>query len=469
MNPQYDFSPNNLNHLMKHPRLLPYLSLLFIILPATAEEVSWETVPSILEQIKEPVFPERTFPITDFGAVADDDQSDSEAIRQAIEACHAAGGGTVLVAGGTYHSGAIHLLSNVNLHVADKTTIQFSTDAEDYLPLVRTRYEGSELMNISPLIYAFEQENIAVTGKGTLDGGANGDTWWGWDWDKEKNKIGWESKFKLLDMNDKAVAVEERVFGIGSYLRPNFVQPFRCRNVLIEGITIVRAPMWILHPLECENVTVRGVTVSSHGPNNDGCNPESSRFVLIEECTFDTGDDCIAIKSGKNNDGRRLGLPSENIIIRNNRMKDGHGGVVLGSEVSGSIRNVFVEDCLMDSPRLDRALRFKSNTVRGGVVENIFMRNVEVGETAIAVVTANFLYDHMSKGPFTPIVRNVHLENVTSSASPRVLSIVSIPEGVIDGIHFRSCTFTGITHPDIVRDAGRITFDGVDVVPAEKD
>ncbi|HKJ90539.1 MAG TPA: glycoside hydrolase family 28 protein, partial [Oceanipulchritudo sp.] len=370
---------------MKRTPALPLLAVLISILPGSPVEASWDEVPSILERIEAPTFPDRTFPITGFGAVADDQHSDGEAIRKAIAACHAAGGGTVLVAGGTFHSGAIHLRSNVNLHIAEDATIQFSTDAEDYLPLVRTRYEGSELMNISPLIYAFEEENIAITGKGTLDGGAEEDTWWGWDWEKEKNRIGWESKFKLLDMNDKGIPVEERVFGIGSYLRPNFVQPFRCRNVLIEGVTIVRSPMWVLHPLECENVTVRDVTVSSHGPNNDGCNPESSRFVLIEGCTFDTGDDCIAIKSGKNNDGRRLGLPSENIVIRNNRMKDGHGGVVLGSEVSGDIRNVFVENCLMDSPRLDRALRFKSNTVRGGVVENIYMRDVEVGDTAIAV------------------------------------------------------------------------------------
>jgi unsaturated rhamnogalacturonyl hydrolase len=452
---------------MKYSHLLPLLSLTLTTLPAWAEETSWDRVPSLLEKIEEPSFPYRTFPVTDFGAVADDELPDGEAIRKAIRACHKAGGGTVLVKGGTFRSGAIHLLSNVNLHVAEGTTIQFSTDPEDYLPLVRTRYEGSELKNISPLIYAFEQENIAVTGKGTLDGGATENSWWGWDWDDDKNQVAWESKFRLLDMNDKGTPVEERVFGIGSYLRPNFVQPFRCKNVLIEGVTILRAPMWVLHPLECENVTVRDVTVSSHGPNNDGCNPESSRYVLIEGCTFDTGDDCIAIKAGKNADGRRLGLPSENIVIRNNRMKDGHGGVVLGSEVSGDIRNVFVEDCVMDSPQLDRALRFKSNTVRGGVVENIYMRNVTVGATAIAVVTANFLYDHMSKGPHTPIVRNVHLENVTSSASPRVLSIVGIPEGVIDGIHLRNCTFTGITHPDIVRDAGRITFDGVDVVPAE--
>ena len=143
----------------------------------------------------------------------------------------------------------------------------------------------------------------------------------------------------------------------------------------------------------CTNVTVRGVTVVSHGPNNDGCNPESCKDVLIEDCVFDTGDDCVAIKSGRNDDGRRVATPSENIVVRNCVMKDGHGGVVMGSEISGGVRNVFVEDCNMDSPNLDRALRFKSNARRGGVIENVFMRNVEVGRVAEAVLTIDFLYE----------------------------------------------------------------------------
>lgn len=431
-----------------------------------AEPSGWDAVPGILEKIQAPEFPERDFPITDFGARDDGKTLNTEAIRAAIEACHEAGGGRVVVDGGTFLTGAVHLLSNVNLHVTEGTTLRFSTDVEDYLPLVHTRYEGTELINISPLIYAFEQENIAVTGAGTLDGSATPETWWAWDWDPEMGRICKESKNRLLAMNKAGVPVEERVFGKGSYLRPNFIQPYRSRNILIEGVTIIRSPMWIVHPVLSENVTVRGLTIHSHGPNNDGCNPESSRYVLIEDSIFDTGDDCIAIKSGKNNDGRRLAAPSENIIIRNNRMKDGHGGVVMGSEVSGDIRNVYVENCVMDSPRLDRALRFKSNTVRGGIAENIYMRNIEVGQTAIAVVTANYLYDNLNKGPHQPVVRNVHLENVNSSGSPRVMSIVGIPEGIIDGIHFKNCTFKGITHPDIVRHAGLVTLEGVTIEPA---
>jgi polygalacturonase len=427
--------------------------------------IGWDTtVPEILSKIVEPTFPDRDFLITDFGARANDGKLDTDAIHAAIQACHDAGGGRVVVPAGAWDTIAIHLLSNVNLHLEDGSKLLFSTDWAAY-PIVFTRYEGTELMNTSPLIYAYEQENIAVTGSGILDGQADYTTWWITDGDSTAHATSNVSKDRLLAMGDAGIPVEERVFSHKDLLRPNFIQPYKCKNVLIEGITINRAPMWNIHPVLSRNVTVRGVTVDTHGPNNDGCNPESSQYVLIEDCTFNTGDDCIAIKSGKNNDGRRVGVASENIIIRNCHMIDGHGGVVLGSEVSGDIRNVFAENCIMDSPRLDRALRFKSNTVRGGIVENIFMRNVEVGATALAVVTANFMYDHRNKGPYRPVVRNVHVENVNSTASPRVLMVKGIPEGVIDGIHFRNCTFRNITHPDIVHDAGEITFENVMIEP----
>ena len=177
------------------------------------------------------------------------------------------------------------------------------------------------------------------------------------------------------------------------------MQPYRCQNVLIEGVTIINSPMWELHPVLCTNVTIRDVTINTHGPNNDGCDPESCRDVLIERCTFDTGDDCIALKSGRNDEGRRLGVPIENVIIRDCVMKDGHGGVVIGSEMSGGARNVFAERCRMDSPNLDRALRIKTNAVRGGLVERVYMRDVTVGQVAEALVTVNFYYEEGDTGP----------------------------------------------------------------------
>lgn len=432
--------------------------------PFTAR--SWDDAATILARIKDPVIPARDFPIVDFGAQPGADAT--AAIRAAIAACAKAGGGRVVVPAGEWTTGAIHLLSHVNLHVAKGATLRFKTDPAAYLPAVLTKWEGLECYNYSPLIYALEQTDIAVTGEGTLDGGADWDNWWAWNNKKDKPTKQVAARNRLLEMGETGVPVDQRRFGDGDFLRPNFIQPYRCTNVLIQGVTILRSPMWEIHPVLCTNVTVRGVKITSHGPNNDGCDPESCRDVLVEDCVFDTGDDCIAIKSGRNNDGRRIGVPTENMIIRRCTMKDGHGGVVLGSECSGSIRNIFVEDCTMDSPNLDRALRFKTNAVRGGVLENVFMRNVEVGRVAEAVLTIDLLYEEGAKGEFMPTVRNVHLQNVRSSASPRVLFVTSFPGATIDNIAFRDCTFRGVEKTEVLSGVGTLTFRNVTIEPAQK-
>jgi unsaturated rhamnogalacturonyl hydrolase len=432
--------------------------------------MGWKSLPEILSRIKAPEFTTRDFVITDYGAVAGGSNDCTATIAKAIDACHAAGGGRVVVPDGVFLTGAIHLKSNVNLHLADGATLKFSTDPAQYLPVVFTRWEGVEGMNYSALIYAFEQKNIAITGKGVLDGSASSENWWAWTRRGSNGEPApaRRSRDMLNDMGERGVPVEQRLFGQGHFLRPNFVQPYRCRNVLIEGVTIRNSPMWELNPVLCSNVTVRGVTISSHGPNNDGCDPESCRDVLIEDCVFDTGDDCIAIKSGRNNDGRRVAVPSENIIVRNCTMKDGHGGVVLGSEISGGCSNVFVENCKMDSPNLGRALRFKDNARRGGIIENVFMRNVEVGRVSEAILTIDLLYEEGSNGVHRAVVRNVELENVRSQSSPRVMWIVGYPGAVIDGVRFRNCVFRGVETAEVLSHAGSVTFDKVTIEPAKK-
>jgi unsaturated rhamnogalacturonyl hydrolase len=431
----------------------------------------WAGVPGILARIKAPVFPAREFPITDYGAVADGQTDCTAAIQKAIEACHEAGGGHVTVsAAGVFLTGPIHLLSNVDLNVAGGSTLRFITDPARYLPAVFTRWEGVECYNYSPFIYAFDQENIAVTGEGTLDGAASDANWWAWTrkGPDRKSSASVDSK-ALNEMGEQGVPVEQRVFGAGHFLRPNFIQPYRCRNVLIESVRIRRSPMWEIHPVLCTNVIVRGVDIVSGGPNNDGCNPESCRDVLIENCQFTTGDDCIAIKSGRNNDGRRVNMPSENIIVRGCTMKDGHGGVVIGSEVSGGCRNIFVEDCVMDSPNLDRALRFKSNARRGGVIENVFMRRVEIGQVAEAILTIDFVYEEGAQGPYHPVLRNVALEDITSRASPRVMWVMGFSGALIEGVRFIDCTFRGVRSTEVLQQAGLISFDHVTIEPSTKD
>ena len=436
---------------------------------ATKTPVGWEMVPSILARIKPPTFPARDFNITKYGAIGDGKAEATEALRQAIDACNKAGGGRVVVPAGTFLTGAIHLKSNVNLYVSEGATLKFATDPEKYLPLVYTRFEGTECMNYSPFVYAFEQENIAITGPGTLDGSASDQNWWKWTRRSENSEAPARASVrKLLDYGERNVPVKDRVFGKGEYLRPNFIQPYRSRNILIEGIHIINSPMWEIHPVLSTNITVRNVNIATHGPNNDGCNPESSRDVLIDNCVFDTGDDCIAIKSGRDNDGRRVNVPSENIIVRNSTMKDGHGGVVMGSEVSGGIRNVFVENCRMDSPNLERALRFKSNARRGGFAENVYMRNVEVGQVKEAILTIDFMYETGPNGPYKPIVRNVNIERVNSTASPRVMWIASFPGAMIDEVRFTDCVFRGVQTSEVVDANGSITFRNVKIEPAQK-
>ncbi|BBM70710.1 glycoside hydrolase family 28 protein [Rhodothermus marinus] len=409
----------------------------------------WALVPEILAHIRPPVFPERDFVLTRYGAVGDGRTDCTDAFRQAIAACHRAGGGRVVVPRGTFLTGPIHLASNVNLHLDDGATVRFKQDPAAYLPVVFTRWEGVEGMNYSPFIYAFGQENVAVTGGGVLDGQADENHWWPW---KGRKEYGWregmptqdEARRRLFEMAEAGVPPEQRVMGEGSYLRPNFIQFYRCRNVLIEGVTIINSPMWEIHPVLCENVTVRGVTVRSHGPNNDGCNPESCRYVLIEDCLFDTGDDCIAIKSGRNADGRRVNVPSAYIVIRNCKMRDGHGGVVIGSEISGGAHHIYAERCEMSSPNLDRALRIKTNSVRGGLIEHIYMREVEVGQVADAVIRVNFYYEEGDAGPFDPIVRHIEVRNLTSRQSPYALYLRGYARSPIRDVRLIDCTFDGV-------------------------
>jgi polygalacturonase len=433
----------------------------------------WSQVPGILARIKAPLFARRDFPVTRFGAVGNARADCTEAFARAIAACNKAGGGRVIVPEGEFVTGAIQLKSNVNLHVTKNATIRFSRDPKKYLPLVFTRWEGMELMNYSPFIYAFAQRNVAITGEGIIDGQADCDHWWPW---KGRTGCGWKkgdpeqsnARKLLYEMVDKGTAVNERIFGEGSYLRPMFIQPYRCTNVLIEGVTLRHSPMWQLHPVLCTNVTIRGVHVEREagatdqtGPNADGCDPESCKDVLIKDCVFATGDDCIAIKAGRNNDGRRVGIPSENIIIQGCQMQDGHGGITVGSEISGGVRNVFAENCKLDSPSLNIAIRFKNNALRGGRLENFYFRNIEVGQVGDATITADFNYEEGENGPFIPTLRHVVVENLKSGKSKHALDLQGLTKAHVSDVQLNNCTFDNVAGGNILKNVDGLTLHNV--------
>lgn len=435
---------------------------------AFAQSDAWKTeYPLIIARIKPPKFAKRDFSIAKFGAKPGGSVDCREAIDAAIERCSKAGGGRVVVPAGEWLTGAIRLRSNVDFHISKGATLKFTTDTKAYLPLVHTRWEGMELMHLSPLIYAFEETNIAITGEGTLDGQGKSLFWkwhgnprYGGNPDVLSQR---PARARLYEMMDKNVPVAERIFGEGHWLRPQFIQPYKCRNVLIEGVKIVDSPMWEVHPVLCENVTVRGLNVSTHGPNNDGCNPESCKDVLIENCYFDTGDDCIAIKSGRNNDGRRINVPTENVIIRNCTMKDGHGGITVGSEISGGVRNLFAHDCRLDSADLWTALRVKNNASRGGKLENFFFRNITVGQVSRAVVEIDFNYEEGAKGEHIPVVRNYVVENLTCTTGNRAVDLQGLHNSPIYDVSLRNCTFGSVKNPSIVKNVRGLKLENVTI------
>ena len=435
----------------------------------TAKSDPWLTADSILKQIQPPVFPGRTFNILSYGAKNDGKTNCSKAFQKAITACHQAGGGKVLVPPGKYYSGPIYLKSNVNLHLEKGAVILFSVKPEDYLPLVYTRWEGVELMNYSPLIYAFEEENIALTGEGILDGQAGPGNWWTW---KGKAEYGWKEGMPnqtdpgkrdlLFKMGENGTPVKDRIFGQGAQLRPQFVQPYRCSNVLIEGITIINSPMWVLNPVLCTNVTISKVTINSEGPNSDGCDPESCKNVIIKDCYFNTGDDCIAIKSGRNADGRRINIASENIIIQNCTMANGHGGIVLGSEISGGVHHVFAENCTMSSPELDRALRIKTSSMRGGITEHIYLRNIEVGQVKEQALIATMLYE--DSGSFLPVIRNIEVRNMTvKQAGKTGILLEAYNESPIENFRLVDCKIDGAETPYLFSNVRNISLENVTI------
>lgn len=438
------------------------IPLLTLAAPAMAQplEIEHESIvveaPFQMPAIRVPVFPERDFPITDFGARSGGDEEKARttaAIRKAIAACHEAGGGRVVIPPGEWLTGAVHLRSGVNLHVTEGAELHFSDDPADYLPAVRTSWEGMECFNYSPLIYAFDCEDVAITGKGKLR--ARMGTWRKWF---ERPDPHMAALARLYQMASTDVPVEERRMAEGdNNLRPQFIQFNRCRRVLVENVDIGHSPFWTIHPLLCEDVVIRGVEIWAHGHNNDGVDPEMTRNLLIEHCTFDQGDDAIAIKAGRNHDAWRLATPTENIVMRHCLIRKGHQLAAIGSELSGGIRNVYIHDCrfVEDGGEGPFNLLFiKTNRRRGGFVENIHFENIRAGRVreSILGIETDVLYQWRDLVPTheerLTAIRGIHLRDIEVGEVDTPFRIHGDPDRPVEDVRLEKITIGKATRKE---------------------
>lgn len=393
---------------------------------------AWSKVPAILSKIVPPKFPDLEVNVIEYGAAGDLKTNSLPAIQKAIDFCAEKGGGKVLIPPGNYLlNGPIHLKSNINLHVSDGSILYFSPNPEYYLPVVEVRWEGTRCLNYSPLIYAFEKENIAITGGGIIDGQQQ-KYWQFWKLIQDEDKV------RLRTMGKNLVPLNDRVFGKGHYLRPTLIEPYKSKNILIDGVTVRNSPFWTIHPVLCTNVTIRNVNIQPGQSNDDGCDPESCDYVLIENCTFNTEDDNIAIKAGRDNDAwiENGGKPSENIIIRNNTFKKTNAGAItIGSEMSGGVRNIFAENNKIKNA--ENVFYIKSNTDRGGVVENVFYKN-NIVDTCGMILRTQLDYKGADAGKYPADFKNFFIENVKVEYAKLGFKIIGLPNKSINKIYLNN-------------------------------
>jgi len=398
-----------------------------------------------------------------YGARNDSTKLATDAIRKAIDAASKAGGGTVYFPAGRYRTGPIHLKSNITIDIEAGAILYFSDNFDDYLPMVPTRYEGIDITSFSPLFYAYKAENITIKGRGIIDG--QGKKWWDYaeGASRKSQDSKWQKEFFRLNQNilkpDQPGVIER------GFMRPPFIQPMYCKNVRIEGITIRNSPFWTVNPEFCENVTITGVTINNpKSPNTDGINPESCKYVHIANCHISVGDDCITIKSGKDRAGRQQNMPAENYTITNCTMLSGHGGVVIGSEMSGGVKKITISNCVFDGT--DRGIRIKTARGRGGVVEDIRVDNVVMKNIREQIIVLDMQYANTPAEPVTertPRFRNIHFSNITAEGNQAGL-LNGLEEMPIENVTFSNLNIDskqGFT----IKEARNIAFHNVQVNP----
>jgi polygalacturonase len=423
--------------------------------PQDIEKTPWGS-----EVFTPPAFKDIVYSIVDFDAKKDSSFNNQQSIQNAIDKCNDEGGGRVIVPKGTWHTSYLILKSNVNLHLEEGAVLLFIDNVDEYKIPTFTRWEGIECMNYHPLIYARNETNIAITGSGIING--NGEKWWNFPKEGKQKK----SLSELYDQVLEGVIPEERnclLYEEGSFLRPSMIQFISCENVLMKDIEVQSGPMWTNHFIYCTNVIAQNIRVITRGTNNDGFVVDASAKVLIDNCFFSTGDDCVVIKSGLNEDGWRVGKPSERIVVKNCSTQRGNGGVVIGSEMSGGIENVYAYNC--NFHKTSRGLRIKTMKGRGGYVKDVWFENITMDSIYNQAVIINMFYGSSSIEPRNdslPFVKNIFYKNIVSTNSRLTLNLIGHPELSIDSIFFENCSFTGKRGIQIV-DAQNIFFNNMSI------
>ncbi|SMD26086.1 glycoside hydrolase family 28 protein [Kibdelosporangium aridum] len=430
-------------------------------LPAAAEVKppdQWRLVPQILARIRPPTFPHRIFDITAYGAVGDGRTKNTNSINNAIEDCSRTGGGRVLVPEGTFLTGGIRMRTGVDLHVAAGATLKFSNDPKDFLPLVLVRWEGTLCYNYQAFIYAYQQRDMAITGSGTIDGDAPNGPWPSW---------GAGSTPELRKMGEDGVPVEQRIMGEGKRMRPNMIQFIDCQNLLFQDVFLRNPAMWTLHPVFCTNVTVRNVHIYSTNSQGDGVDLDSTSYAHVINSRFNTNDDCVVLKSGRDADGRRIGIPTSNVVVERCKFSGRWGGITVGSEMSGGVRNAFCRDCEINAPGfpgrypIKHALYIKTNKDRGGVIDGIHLRNIKGRNVEREILFVSMYYSGGGSGTHFPQINNVTVDGMTIAGGRKAIHFDGFPESHIRDVTIANSEFTAIVEPNTIRNTDNIVLRNV--------
>jgi len=491
-----------MNNLLKMTGFVPVILGMLCACQSTSTEQHndtyiedlYEALPFDMPVVQRPSFPDYQVDIRDFGAKADGETLNTEAINNAIKAVSEKGGGKVVIPEGLWLTGPVVLQNNVNLHVEKNALVLFSGDADLY-PLVRTSFEGLDMLRCQSPISAMNAENIAITGYGVLDG--SGDSWR----PVKRNKMTdgqWKSLLKsggvvdesgkvwypnegalkasiLTGSKEKREISDSEWEGMKRWLRPVLLSIVKCKRVLLEGVTFRNSPSWCLHPLSCEDLTLNGVKVFNpwYSQNGDALDVESCKNVVVTNSLFDAGDDAICIKSGKDADGRRRGEPCENVLVKNNTVLHGHGGFVVGSEMSGGVRNVYVADCTFIGT--DVGLRFKSTRGRGGVVENVYVDNINMINIPGDALIAD-LYYAVKDAPGAPVpavteetpsFKNIHISNISCKGAGRAMFLNGLPEMPIENFSVRNMRITDAQKGAFINKVAGVTLENIEIETAD--